>query len=560
MKKKILCILSVAALLYAAVSCLNLDEIHYSEVSPDTYYDTPQTIYSALSRPFTHWRWFQTMDRFFLQEYTSDEMCAPQRYQHWEDGGQWAEMQHHSWTPDNASIAETWRGIGMGIAMAYAMADDLSRVDYKACGVDPALKEDHVQQLRTLVAYFYLKGLDFFGGMPIYREYTIKEVPRSSAKETFDFIEGRLKDAIPILEPNKKGQLQDGFIRQGAAAALLAQLYFNAQAYIGEDHFDECAQICQDIIDKKYGWYELEKSWNGPFDFDNEYSTENIWQAPSENSKYMCSWYFTQSSPYNIAAYLDAPAVSSYNGVCLQPSLRPDGTPYDEWRLGKPFAHFRSDDLRKKPYLYKGGKNYEGMFFMGMLTNPVTGAACTGSYEYSGEVIELRDIIAPFKQVGRRYDTVYDLPSDIYSGEENSGIRVVKYPTPNTKDMAYRWNPDWPVIRLAEIYYMLAECKFRAGDKAGAAQLFNAVRARNFAGADPDPVTAANIDKYRILDEWMLEFVAEGRRRTDLIRWDAFTTESWWDHSPSRSEHLKRFPIPTTAMSSSNMIKQNPGY
>ena len=107
---------------------------------------------------------------------------------------------------------------------------------------------------------------------------------------------------------------------------------------------------------------------------------------------------------------------------------------------------------------------------------------------------------------------------------------------------------------------MLAECKYRDGDLSGAAELFNAVRKRNFTSADPDPVTADNIDKYRILDEWLIEFAAEGRRRTDLIRWDVFTTEAWWDHNPSGKSYLKLFPIPTSAMSSSNIIKQNPGY
>ena len=75
-----------------------------------------------------------------------------------------------------------------------------------------------------------------------------------------------------------------------------------------------------------------------------------------------------------------------------------------------------------------------------------------------------------------------------------------------------------------------------------------------------EATSAKNIDKYRILDEWLVEFAAEGRRRTDLIRWDAFTTEAWWDHNPSGKSYLKLFPIPTSAMSSSNIIKQNPGY
>lgn len=553
--KRYLILLSSAVFL---AGC-SLEPVFYSSVTPGVYYDSPETIYSALSRPFTHWRWFQTMDRWQLQEYTTDEMCSPQRYSHWEDGGQWAELQHHEWTPDHACIAETWRGVGMGISYAYSIAEDLQNVDYVKCGLDNQTKQEHIQQLKSLVAYFYLRGLDYFGGMPIYKGYSLTEVPRSSAKETFDFIEETLKNAIPTLKPYKKGTAHDGFISQGAAAMMLAQLYFNAVSYIGEDRFADCAEICQDIIDKKYGEYELARTWDEPFGFDNDLCAENIWVAPSENSQYTCSWYYQQSSPYNISEYYDINALLTFNGVCLQPSLRPDGSSYS-FVLGRPLQKFHEKDIRKKPYLYHGKKKFEGMFLMGALVNPVTGKACTGSYDYADEVIELVDQIAPFKQLGKIYVDVSQLPSDMYSGEENSGVRLVKYPTPNLADEGYKWNPDWVVMRLAEVYYMLAECKFREEDPAGAAKLFNEVRSRNFSSADPDPVTEGNIDKYRILDEWMREFIGEGRRRTDLIRWDVFLTDTWWDHNPSLKEHLKRFPIPTSAMSSSNMIKQNPGY
>lgn len=118
-----------------------------------------------------------------------------------------------------------------------------------------------------------------------------------------------------------------------------------------------------------------------------------------------------------------------------------------------------------------------------------------------------------------------------------------------------------PIIRLAEVYYMLAECNFRTGNAAEAANLINQVRKRNFEGEkDPNPVTVANLDKYRLLDEWSIEFLGEGRRRTDLVRWKAFTTEKWWDHVASNSAHLNRFPVPNEAIAGNNNLKQNPGY
>ena len=147
------------------------------------------------------------------------------------------------------------------------------------------------------------------------------------------------------------------------------------------------------------------------------------------------------------------------------------------------------------------------------------------------------------------------------SGEENTGVRPVKVPIPPLAENTLRWGADNPVIRLAEIYYMLAECKWRAGDRAGAADLINAVRKRNFPnGVDPNPATAANLDQDRFLDEWSIEFLAEGRRRTDLIRWKVFTSANWWDHQASGSNHLNRFPVPTEAISGNNNLAQNPGY
>ena len=260
----------------------------------------------------------------------------------------------------------------------------------------------------------------------------------------------------------------------------------------------------------------------------------------------------------------DLSGYSSTNGMHLQPSLKPNGDPYTD-KLGRPFAKFNNKDLRKKLYLYKGNGKYEGMFLYGKLqrtSRSGTEVKCTGLYEYPGEVLEFVDQVAQFKKVkDGEYSSVNELPSNISTGEENSGIRLCKLPVPDNIDKTIAFNPDYPVIRFAEIYYMLAECKYRSGYKKEAANLFNEVRKRNFENkADPDPVTETNIDKYRILDEWMVEFLGEQRRRTDLRRWGLYTTGSWWDHKPTNDDHYELFPIPEKSISVSNVLKQNPGY
>ena len=561
MKLKHIIAVTVGAAALCAPSC-DLDEKFYSEVTPDTFFTSPESTYAVLCRPFTHWKWYIGADRWYLQELTTDEMVCPKRGSDWYNSGEYYRLHYHTWSPDDRFVVNTYDGTTGGISRALEAKSDLQGVDYNAIGLNDAVKADHINQLNAITAYFYMRGLDYFGGMPIYYSVDDDLCARSTARETYAHIETLLKDAIPALSKKTTlGASEDGYIKQAAAAALLAQLYFNAVAYIGEEHFDECAEICRDIIGGVYGTYELDKTWYGPHCFDNNTSPEVIWTVPSENSKVEWNWYFKYFYHYSSYEYFGI-ETAGYNGFMLTPSLDPQGRYYTQWKLGNPYQKFNDKDLRKKPYRYLGSRKYEGMFLVGDQTNPNNPSQqCLGQKEYSGKVINLVDQVARFSEVGTKYNSVAELTSTMADGEENSGVRLVKAPQPNLDDKLLRWNPDCPVIRLSEIYYMLAECELRAGDKKTAAGLINQVRGRNFeGGADPNPVTADNLDEYRMLDEWMSEFLGEGRRRTDLIRWDKFVTESWWDHTPLNDKNKNLFPIPNSAISANNLIEQNPGY
>lgn len=561
MKLKHIIAVTVGAAALCAPSC-DLDEKFYSEVTPDTFFTSPESTYAVLCRPFTHWKWYIGADRWYLQELTTDEMVCPKRGSDWYNSGEYYRLHYHTWSPDDRFVVNTYDGTTGGISRALEAKSDLQGVDYNAIGLNDAVKADHINQLNAITAYFYMRGLDYFGGMPIYYSVDDDLCARSTARETYAHIETLLKDAIPALSKKTTlGASEDGYIKQAAAAALLAQLYFNAVAYIGEEHFDECAEICRDIIGGVYGTYELDKTWYGPHCFDNNTSPEVIWTVPSENSKVEWNWYFEYFYHYSSYEYFGI-ETAGYNGFMLTPSLDPQGRYYTQWKLGNPYQKFNDKDLRKKPYRYLGSRKYEGMFLVGDQTNPNNPSQqCLGQKEYSGKVINLVDQVARFSEVGTKYNSVAELTSTMADGEENSGVRLVKAPQPNLDDKLLRWNPDCPVIRLSEIYYMLAECELRAGDKKTAAGLINQVRGRNFeGGADPNPVTADNLDEYRMLDEWMIEFLGEGRRRTDLIRWDKFVTESWWDHTPLNDKNKNLFPIPNSAISANNLIEQNPGY
>ena len=307
MKLKHIIAVTVGAAALCAPSC-DLDEKFYSEVTPDTFFTSPESTYAVLCRPFTHWKWYIGADRWYLQELTTDEMVCPKRGSDWYNSGEYYRLHYHTWSPDDRFVVNTYDGTTGGISRALEAKSDLQGVDYNAIGLNDAVKADHINQLNAITAYFYMRGLDYFGGMPIYYSVDDDLCARSTARETYAHIETLLKDAIPALSKKTTlGASEDGYIKQ--AAGLINQVR---------------------------------------------------------------------------------------------------------------------------------GRNFEG-------------------------------------------------------------------------------------------------------------------------GADPNPVTADNLDEYRMLDEWMIEFLGEGRRRTDLIRWDKFVTESWWDHTPLNDKNKNLFPIPNSAISANNLIEQNPG-
>lgn len=577
--KLLIIILAVVGISSVFKSC-EVEPTYYSQSTPELFFDTQEKVYQRMGRAFTHWAWCMADNQahsnfIMLQEFTTDEMLVPSRYNDWYDGGNYLRMYHHDFTPTTPGVYDAWRAFSMGVAQAWSAKDDIDQyVDFDALGFPEGSREAVLMQLQTLSAFFYWFGLDMFGGVPLYTSTQGDIKPRATDVETFEFIDSLLTEAIPQL-PKKTvlGAQETGAINQAAAALLKARLYFNAESYIRKDMYAEAAAICQDIIDGKYGTYALENEWTNIFGFDNDRSTEIIWSVPSQNAISERSTG-PHSNHYGMGEYWSNGEIGNRNnGYCLVPSLDVEGKSYlygsdnpsskGTYRLGSPFAKFHEDDVRKQLNAYEGEGKWRGMFYFGEMINPVTGAACHGGNRQvkPNDVLVLVDQIARITpQAGAEVDHGKE---GARWGEEASGVRLAKFsPTPWLTEKTLKGNPDIPVFRLAEAYYMLAECKLRAGDKAAAASLINTVRERYFPEGDPDPVTASNLDEWRMLDEWMIEFIGEGRRRTDLIRWNKYTTESWWDKpadGPGKA-HYNRFPIPIQAMGSNHLIEQNPGY
>lgn len=121
---------------------------------------------------------------------------------------------------------------------------------------------------------------------------------------------------------------------------------------------------------------------------------------------------------------------------------------------------------------------------------------------------------------------------------------------------------DFPLFRLADAYLMYAEAVLRggSGDATAALGYVNALRKR--AGAKE----FASITLNDILDERGRELFWEAHRRTDLIRFNKFTsgyTWAWKGNVPAGRDieaYRSVFPIAASDIVANPNLKQNNGY
>jgi hypothetical protein len=126
---------------------------------------------------------------------------------------------------------------------------------------------------------------------------------------------------------------------------------------------------------------------------------------------------------------------------------------------------------------------------------------------------------------------------------------------------------DYPMFRLGEAYLIYAEAVLRGGaggSMANALSYFNALRQRAYGNTTGNKATITLDD---ILDERARELYWEGKRRTDLIRFDKFTTGAYlwpWKGGVADGRAVEAFrnlyPIPAPEINSNPQLKQNYGY
>lgn len=524
-------------LLVSTNACTNLDENLYSQIDASAFYNNRQEILAGVLRPYTHmnaWAAPTGQDGSWrLNEMSADQVAWPQKGRHGYDDARWIRLHGHSWTFTEDVAWNPWNLLFTGVGFCNSTLGDFEKVDFAKAGVTDQDKASFIAELKVFRAYHYLKLMDLYGNIPIVTKVGEPLSPATAPRaEVFAFVEKELKDNIDRLPKLEKKYI--GRITQAAGYSMLAELYLNAEVWSGKARYDDCIAACDKIISGGTGGLNgipaLDPDLVSTFNNTNDNSKEALFQLvyDYQATPTRCGWngdfyHFAQRLIYDGDA-------NGNNGVVVIPSA------YDA---------FKANDLRKSTWMLIGPQ-----FQAADPTKPVL-----GTEEYRDKQLVFVKEIRRASE-GKTSSTMVD-------GEENSGARFNKY-RPGRQSEAKYWSNDWLVYRLTDIYLNKAEALMRKNGgtaNAEALQLVNAVHNRAFAPADvaKEAYTAATLTLPELLAERGREFIFEGKRRTDMIRFGAFTTTAWWDHQPS-DKTKELFPIPQRQLAANSNLKQNPGY
>ena len=497
-------------LLVVAPACTDLTEVPQSAISPQNFYRNADEVIGGLASVYAQLR-STTDEAYNLSEISTDEMIVPTRGQDWYDNGKWLDIHRQTFTANSPAgldnINSAWVNLFQGVARANVVLAGIENVNFSG-------KSTVVAELRALRAFYYYLLMDLFGGVPIVTDVEIKARPQNTRAEVFKFIEDELTAVRPDL-PVKWSADMNGRLTQGAADAILASMYLNAQVFTGTvaatgltkgtARWQDAITAADRIINS--GNYTLASNWRQNFTADNYASPEIIMAVKFTNVSdlglnfLMRALHYSQFSP------------SPWNGFAT---------------LAETFNQFSSNDIRRQIFLF------------GLQYNVETGQ--------------------PVKD--RQGNPLVFDPNigDETQATEGAGVRITKWPfDPNHVNQDN--GNDYAHFRLGEIYLIKAEAQNELGQTATAAATINTTtRARAFPSA-PKPLSPALSQaamRDSILSERLFELTAEGKRRQDLIRMGKYNNA--WGYKAASPAYKILFPIPQNQIETNPLLKQNAGY
>lgn len=415
-----------------------------------------------------------------------------------------------TWSSVNQTVAGLYYRCYFLITLAndfIRQADDAKLTERNISGADADNIRKFKAEARFLRAYQYWVLMDLFGNVPFADEKNLIGVglpDQIARKDLFTYIENELKAIETLLAEPRANEY--GRADKGAVWALLSRMYLNAEVYTGIGRYTDCITYSNKVIT---AGYTLHNNYRELMLADNDQlaASEFIFTIRYDGS-YTRNWGGTTTLTHGPAGVPGA--ISGTNGTwnCIRVTQQFVGL-------------FGAQDIR-------------------------------GQFWTTGQNLNMTQLL--------------DVPTDGYSSTKFRNLTRSGGQAPN-RDPQGNWvDVDFPIFRLAEVYLNYAEAVLRGGSGGSNA---TALSYLNLLSARGRPVGGTNavLTLPYLINERGRELFWEVLRRTDLIRYGMFTTNTYlwaWkggvQGGTSVDPKYNMFPIPSTDLSSNPKLKQNPGY
>ncbi len=395
-----------------------------------------------------------------------------------------------------------------------------------ATGNDATSIAQYAAEARFLRAFQYFVLMDAFAN-PAFATETTPVGPLSFPKQIhrpdlFAYITSELLDCSNSMVPARQNEY--GRADQAAAWALLARLYLNSEVYTGTAKYDSAIIYSSKVIN---AGYTLNPVYANLFKADNNINNPEVILAIAYDG--------IKTQTYGGTTFL-------INGSCANSTYSPGSPGYamSSSTFGVPSGGWAGN---------RATANLPGLF----PTPDTTIDKRALFYNAPGVTSEILNISA-FNQ---------GVPVNKFTNITSTGVQA----EPSAGGTFC--STDFPLFRLAEQYLIYAEATLRngaGGNASTALSYINLLRQRAY-GNTSGNVTSSDMTLPFIINERGRELYWECFRRTDLIRFNEFTSSNYlwpWKGGVSSGtgvdSHYAIFPIPVTDLQANSNLIQNPGY
>ncbi|MES2430095.1 MAG: RagB/SusD family nutrient uptake outer membrane protein [Bacteroidota bacterium] len=469
---------------------------------------------------------------FLRQLFNFEELPTDEAIEAWNDQGVLNDFHNLNWTPSNTFNEGLYARLVYNVTIANEYIREAADDKVAGRGITGADAEDIKKsraEARFLRALNYWALIDLYGKSTFITEadgvgaFLPKEISRT---DLFTYVEKDLKEIEDLVYPARTAPY--GRADQGAVWSLLARLYLNAKVYTGVEKNTEAITYAKKVID---AGYTLHGKYAELFMADNDKCTDEIiFPIVCDGAKVRSfgntTFFIHAPCGDDYAEYGSAEGWYGYRATSALGDLFPKKDDMLDSSLDKRAAHFFTSVFKPTETQMEIATNAPGNFGNGL---------------HIKKYVNVRTDGLPVADAARN-----GLIADI----------------------------DFPMFRLAEIYFIYAEAVLRggAGGNSGEAlDYLNNIRRRAYGGtygpSDIGKIKSTDLNLQFILDERARELYWEAHRRTDLVRYNLLTTSTYlwpWKGGVADGTAVESkyniYPIPSANLSANKNLTQNDGY